>query len=127
MTDGPNRTILSAQRVVLPEDPLAFIVCSLTMSEKASALEFLRACKRDLHERFHVREMGLFGSIVKGEAGPLSDIDILVEFEKGADLFTLSELGAFLEDRLGRRVDIIPKRKVRPELREAILSEAVPV
>ncbi len=97
------------------------------MSEKASTLELLRACKRDLQERFDVRELGLFGSIVRDEARPASDIDILVDFEKGADLFALSELGDFLEDRLGRAVDIIPKRKVRPELREVILSEATPV
>ena len=97
------------------------------MDEKTSTLELLRTCKRDLQERFHVRELGLFGSTARGEARLTSDVDILVDFEEGADLFTLSELGDFLEDRLGRKVDIIPKRKVRPELREAILSEAVPV
>ena len=71
-----------------------------------------------------VRELALFGSYARGDAGPDSDVDFLVELtEKSFDRYmTLREL---LEELLGRKVDLVLKGAIKPRLRERILSEAV--
>jgi len=85
----------------------------------------LRALKPMVAARYRAREIGLFGSSVRGESHSASDIDVLVDFEEGADLFDLVGLALFLEDELGRRVDVVPKRALRVELRESVLGEVL--
>ena len=87
----------------------------------------MRNLKPDLKKRFRLKEILLFGSIVRGEQREDSDIDVLVEFEEGADLFDLVGLANFLEEQLQRKVDVAPKRALREEFRDSILSEAVPI
>jgi len=79
----------------------------------------------ELKKNYKVKEIGLFGSVVRNEYKTGSDIDFLVEFEKGADLFDLAALGIFLEDEFGTKVDTISKRAVRDELKSRIFSEVV--
>jgi len=85
----------------------------------------LKELKPAIMARYKAKEMSLFGSFVRGEQGANSDIDVLVDFEEEADLFDLVGLAVRLEEELQRRVDIIPKRALRPELREAVLREVV--
>ena len=75
--------------------------------------------------RYKAKEIGLFGSFVRGEQSATSDIDVLVEFEEEADLFDLVGLSLRLEEELQRKVDVIPKRALREELRESVLQEVV--
>lgn len=84
----------------------------------------LKGIKSEL-KRFKVRDIWLFGSVVRGEETDKSDIDLLVDFEKGADLFDLTGLSIFLEDELNRKVDIVSKRTLREEFEESVLSEVV--
>ena len=71
-----------------------------------------------------VRELALFGSHARGDAGPDSDVDFIVEFsEKSFDRYM--ELREVLEELLGRKVDLVLKGAIKPRLRERILSEAV--
>jgi hypothetical protein len=79
----------------------------------------------ELKKNYKVKEIGLFGSVVRNENKTDSDIDFLVEFEKGADLFDLAALGIFLEDEFESKVDVISKRAVRDELKNRIFSEVV--
>jgi len=75
---------------------------------------------------FHVREMGIFGSFVKGEekTDNDSDIDILITFSKGyKDFFNYMRLKYYLEDLLGREVDLVIKEAVKPRLKERIFRE----
>jgi predicted nucleotidyltransferase len=75
-----------------------------------------------LKDRFGVRSLGFFGSIVRGEASPQSDIDVLVEFAiPSFDHYM--ELKFYLEDLLGRPVDLVLKGNLIPSLRERILRE----
>jgi hypothetical protein len=90
-------------------------------------LEKLRKLKPKIAARYKARELGLFGSFGREEQQGSSDIDLLVEFEDGADLFDLVGLALFLEEELGRKVDVVPKSALRIELREAVLREVVPV
>lgn len=87
----------------------------------------LRAHERELRERFHVRSLALFGSSARGQAGPASDVDLLVEFERPVGLLHLSATALRLEGLLGRSVDLVLRRALRPELRGPVLAEAVDV
>jgi len=90
-------------------------------------LRKLTGLKPKVAARYNVKEMGLFGSFVRGEQGEASDVDILVDFEEQADLFDLVGLALFLEEELRQRVDIVPKKALRAELRESVLREVMPL
>ncbi len=72
-----------------------------------------------------VRALSLFGSVARDEASPASDVDVLVEFERPVGFFHLYEVQERLESFLGCRVDIVTPGGLRPELKQAILAEAV--
>jgi predicted nucleotidyltransferase len=77
-----------------------------------------------LKKVYHIKEIGVFGSFIRGEQTESSDIDLLVEFEKGhSDLFNFIRLKDYLEELLGRKVDLVTKKAVKSRLRERILSE----
>ena len=79
-----------------------------------------------LRQTFHIREIGIFGSFVKGEekTDNDSDIDILITFNKGhKDFFNYMRLKYYLEDILGREVDLVIKEAVKPRLKERIFRE----
>lgn len=68
--------------------------------------------------------MGIFGSFIRGEETINSDIDILVKFEKGhKDFFNYTRLKNYLEELLGRNVDLVIKNAVKPQLKKKIFSE----
>ena len=90
-------------------------------------LVIMRDLKPIILKRYKAKKIELFGSIVRGEQSETSDIDILVDFEEGADLFDLTGLAIFLEEKLGRKVDVVPKRALREELRQSVLREAMPL
>ena len=85
----------------------------------------LKELKPIIAARYKAKEIGLFGSFVRGEQGASSDIDVLVEFDEEADLFDLIGLALWLEEELQRKVDVVPKRALREELRESVLQEVV--
>jgi len=74
---------------------------------------------------FGVSRLAVFGSLARGEEKPGSDVDILVEFERPTGLFGFVRLQRYLEGIIGRPVDLATPGALRPEMREAILAEAV--
>ena len=74
-------------------------------------------------ERYHVDKLALLAPVPE-VACEGSDIDILVDFSPGADHLDLSGLKLYYEDVFGRPVDVVPRRAIREELREAILADA---
>ena len=90
------------------------------------AISILRS-ETDLRREFSVRSFRVFGSIVRGEAGADSDIDILVEFETDArvGLFEFARLQRRLSEVLGRPVDLVTPDALHESLKQQILSEAV--
>lgn len=96
------------------------------MSPKiADIIKTLSTLKTEVKKRFKADLRGIFGSFVRSEEKPDSDIDILVEFAPGANLFDMAGLSLFLEEQLHRAVDIIPESGIRPELKQNILQEVV--
>ena len=79
-----------------------------------------------IKEKFKIKEIGIFGSFVRGEESTKSDIDILVDFEKDVKTFgNYIELKYFLQKLLGLEVDLIMKGALKKELKDAILSEVL--
>ena len=79
----------------------------------------------DRASRHGARNVRVFGSAARGDAGPTSDVDLLVEMESGRSLLDFVGLWQDLEDLLGLRVDLVSEGGISPYLRELILSEAV--
>ncbi|MBI3011816.1 MAG: nucleotidyltransferase family protein, partial [Candidatus Omnitrophica bacterium] len=73
--------------------------------------------------RFGVRRLGLFGSTVRGESRPGSDLDFLVELERNS-FDAYMDLKFFLEELFQCRVDLVLADTLKPRLREGILKEA---
>ena len=71
------------------------------------------------------RNVRVFGSAGRGEAGSASDLDLLVEMSVGRNLFDLIALSNELESALGGEVDVVTEGGLSPYLRERILAEAV--
>lgn len=87
--------------------------------------EILTKHKEELRERFKVKEVGIFGSYAREEQRKRSDVDILVEFYETIDLFEFVELGDYLSEILGVKVDLVMKDTLKPRIKERILNEAI--
>lgn len=88
-------------------------------------LKTLKALKGVMKSSYKATLIGVFGSLARGEESETSDIDVLVEFDKNADLFDFVGLSLFLEERFGRSVDVVPKEDIRKEIRSAVLKDLV--
>ena len=71
------------------------------------------------------QDVRVFGSLARGEAGPNSDVDILVTLEPGRSLLDIIGLKQDLEDLLGCKVDVVTEAAISPYIREQVLKEAV--
>lgn len=91
-------------------------------------LNDLLRCKREVlrvaaqHGAHNVR---VFGSVARGDSGPSSDIDLLVELEPGRSLLDHVALVQDLGDLLGRRVDVVTERSLHRYIRDRVMEEAV--
>ncbi len=101
------------------------------MKKAAVTLEdvkkILKEHKAEVCRKYRVNEIGVFGSFVRGEQKKRSDIDILVEFEPRniPGLIMLSEMERYLQRLLKKKVDVVIKSGIRPELKKGILKEVV--
>lgn len=76
------------------------------------------------HEATKVR---VFGSVARGDSGSDSDVDLLVQFEPGATLLRHAALVRKLKNIIGRDVQVVSERALRPRIRDRIIQEAVPL
>ena len=81
--------------------------------------------KYELEQKFKVKEIGIFGSYVRGEQKKGSDMDILVEFKETIGLFQFIELEEHLEKLLGIKVDLVSKKALKPRIGENIMKEVI--
>jgi len=94
--------------------------------KRADVLRKLRAERENLRERYGIESLALFGSVARDEAGPDSDVDVVVEFGRPITLFDLVAVQHYLERCLGvSRVDLVPRDSVYPAFRDDILGEAL--
>jgi predicted nucleotidyltransferase len=98
-----------------------------TMMTLDEIKQTLRAEKAFLADEYGVTEIGVFGSYVRGEQDPKSDIDVLVELERPPriSLLGLVDLQYYLGDLLGIEVDVAIRRNLKKRIGRRILSEVV--
>ena len=87
--------------------------------------KILKRHKAEVQEKYNVSELGIFGSFVRGKQRKRSDIDILVEFSELPDVFLLIDLEDHLRKILKKKVDLVRKGAIRPELKGIIAKEVV--
>lgn len=85
----------------------------------------LKSLDGEIRKEYRAEIIGVFGSYVRGEQKEVSDLDILVRFTEGATLFDFVGLADFLEEKLHLKVDIVPERAVREELKEQIFRDLI--
>lgn len=95
--------------------------------DRDQVLALLAEHKPLLAERFGVRRLALFGSTVRGTAGPDSDVDVLVDFEGPPTAKRYFGVQFYLEDLLGREIDLVSADALRPRLRPYVEKDAVDV
>ena len=93
-----------------------------TMLTSEDVLQLIREQADHLKNRFAVQKIGLFGSMVRGESRPDSDLDVLVEFDVPS-FDHYMDLKFYLEDLFKRPVDLVTVASLKPKLRENILRE----
>jgi predicted nucleotidyltransferase len=98
---------------------------TISSLNRLKILEVLKAIKPELEREYHVAEIGLFGSFVRGEEQKASDVDILVEFSRPVGMFKFLELEEFLERKIGKKVDLVSRKALKPYIGRKILNEVV--
>ena len=95
--------------------------------KKDAVLRILRTNEATLRRDYFVKSLALFGSVARDEAGPDSDVDLLVEFARPTGYFGLVRLQLLLEQLLGCRVDLGTPGSLQPTMRQRIDKEAIRV
>lgn len=95
------------------------------MKRMEEITRILAAHKEELRENYKVKELGIFGSFVRGEQEEASDLDILVEFEEGAHIGLLKfiHLEHYLSGLLGVKVDLVMKSALKQRIGKWVLRE----
>jgi uncharacterized protein len=94
---------------------------------KSELLALLGGQRETLQRRYDVKSLAIFGSAARDALSEASDVDLLVEFDTASTFDGYFDLKHFLEDLIGRRVDLVTRSGLRPELRARVEQEAIHV
>ncbi|MDP2156833.1 MAG: nucleotidyltransferase family protein [Nitrospirota bacterium] len=92
---------------------------------KENVIQVLRSVTDESLLKYKAQIRGIFGSVARGDETENSDIDVLVDFTEKADLFDFVGLALFLEEKLHRKVDVVPSDTIKSELRNVVMKEAI--
>ncbi|MEA5465555.1 nucleotidyltransferase family protein [Leptothoe sp. PORK10 BA2] len=123
LNDPPNIRKARIQVTVI-EDP----VSGLSPAEELEQVKTqLLELKPMLQEAYHITELGIFGSYVRGEQTVFSDVDILVDFDPSfrLDLLTYGRIEDEISEILEKKVDLVMKRGLKPNIGKNILREVI--
>lgn len=95
----------------------------MQIKDSKSIIKSLKGEKNRIKLNYHANILGFFGSFARGEQKPDSDIDILVEFDKSADLFSYMALSDYLEKILGNKIDLVSSRFLRSEIKPFVMKD----
>ncbi len=93
--------------------------------KRKDVIRILNEHTAELTGRYGVKSLALFGSVARDQASPISDVDLLVEFDRPVGLFGLFALQEYLENLLGCPVDLGTPDSLKPRIRDQVLSERV--
>ena len=88
---------------------------------------YLREQSPELRQQFGVHRLRIFGSWARGTAGQESDVDVLVAFKVSANARRFYGLQFFLEDLLGRSVELVTEKALRQEFRPIVVADAIKI
>lgn len=94
-------------------------------NELKKNIETINKHSDSLRETYNVKNIGIFGSVVRGKNKRKSDIDILVEFSRPVGFFHFLELEDFLSKILKKKVDLVTKKALKPIIKKDVLKEVV--
>jgi len=94
----------------------------VTLNEVVKILEPHR---NDIFKKYNLKELGIFGSLVRCENNSESDIDMIVEYNVVPDLLKYIELESYIEKILNKKVDLVIKNSIRDELKKLVLNDTV--
>ncbi len=94
------------------------------MTELGSIRQILTQLKPELTRKYFVNTIGLFGSIVRDDFSPNSDIDIIVDFSKPVGIEFI-DLADYIEIKLKKKVDLVSKKGLKPKYFQQIQSEII--
>jgi len=100
------------------------------MATNCTTADLLRSRRDEIlavARKHGARNVRVFGSVARGDAGPDSDVDFLVEMEEGRSLLDHTALLLDLRELLGRQVDVVSERALHWYVRDRVLAEAVPL
>jgi predicted nucleotidyltransferase len=95
--------------------------------DRDTVLQLLAQHRPVLAQRFGVTKLALFGSVARGCARPESDVDVLVDFAGPATPDAYFGVQFYLEDLLGRPVDLVTERALRPRFKPYVERDAIPI
>ena len=95
------------------------------MKTKSEISGQIQGIREDLHQRFHVKKIGIFGSYSREEQREGSDIDLIVEFDIPIGIMAFVHLRNLLEETLGMRVDLVTPDGLHPLIREQVMRDVV--
>ena len=78
-----------------------------------------------LAKEYHISSIGIFGSYVRAEQDPQSDLDVLVSFSEAPSLFKFIALENYLSDILGIKVDLVMEKALKPQIGKRIQAEVI--
>ena len=93
------------------------------MKTLSEIVEVLKSEKPLLEKKYHIKELGIFGSYVRGEQNEKSDVDVLVSFTENPNLFEFFDLRDKIGKVLKTKVDLVTKDSLKPNIGKHILSE----
>jgi hypothetical protein len=85
----------------------------------------LNGHKKELQTKFRVKNIGVFGSYVRGENKSESDLDILVEFDEPVGLFAFMDLEDYIENLVHTKIDLVSAKALKPRIGQRVLKEVV--
>jgi predicted nucleotidyltransferase len=97
------------------------------MKKKQQILKCLADHAPEIRKRFAVKNLAVFGSVIRDDAANARDVDILVVFEGKANFDRFMDLKLYLEDLISMKVDLVTQDALRPQLRSGIEQEAIHV
>lgn len=97
------------------------------MKELEEIKKILEGHRSIIEKQFKVKEIGIFGSYVRGKQEDKSDIDILVEFFEPIGFFTFLDLEEYITKLLGVKVDLVSKKALKPRIGKYILQEMISI
>jgi len=93
------------------------------MAKVENIKRILMKMKPFLVKKYKIKDIGIFGSYVRGEETKRSDVDLLIEFRESPGFLEFIEIENFLTDTLGIKVDLVMKSALKPRIGQHILNE----